>query len=597
MTRSLIDIDIAGANTSGGGGLAPINGARGYVYKYGTTTPISDSLYAGPTGGSPISNPLTSVNGRFIAWVDTDPPGTDVPGNITFTWDDNSGGATPPGSSGTLTYEVRKPAGPFTGNPDYVIYIDGAGTYRAESQTTGITSVSGTDVGSLVNTCIANLAANGKGHIGVKPGVYNQATSIDFQNGSAVPYNSIRITGMGPHTPWITNSDSTSRGAIFQATSGLTTIMVNARGYSDASDAYKNLQNVTLENLTFDGNSHAATGLRIWDAQDIRVDFCLIKNCTTYGTLLGVTTNNDTCYNISSRQTMWFANATGMSSNGSSADHGPFLTLYDPSFRMNTTCAIDFNTGGSGVEHLRVFGGHILNPTESGTAAVDLDDFGMVTIIGVNFENNNGMDIHAGTSGNNATLNVIGNTFTNSYPPTHPVRTYSTHIEKCKNGIYEGNSVSFNANDNSSMVGFQLDNVNGTSYTFNPDSNFFGPLSGSQLPYVTSVAGYHTFGTVNCSSGGSITPSTKFGRYQAVVCTGNNAGGDVLTVNAPLYPLTGFRLTLDIKNSTTAGTFSITWNGAFLESGAAPAVNKRATYSFYYDGTNWVQDGTKGPDL
>lgn len=62
------------------------------------------------------------------------------------------------------------------------------------------------------------------------------------------------------------------------------------------------------------------------------------------------------------------------------------------------------------------------------------------------------------------------------------------------------------------------------------------------------------------------------------------------TMQAPVNPVAGKAITLDIYNGT-GGALTTTWNAVFKLAGAwvDPANTKRRTISFYYDGTNWVE--------
>lgn len=69
--RSVIwDVVQVGSDTTGGDLGRPVNGATVNLYEWGTTTPISQTLYATPTSQVPLSQPLTTDNlGRYEVWV------------------------------------------------------------------------------------------------------------------------------------------------------------------------------------------------------------------------------------------------------------------------------------------------------------------------------------------------------------------------------------------------------------------------------------------------------------------------------------------------------------------------------------------------
>ncbi len=67
-------------------------------------------------------------------------------------------------------------------------------------------------------------------------------------------------------------------------------------------------------------------------------------------------------------------------------------------------------------------------------------------------------------------------------------------------------------------------------------------------------------------------------------------------VGAPLNPATGQRLTFTLIQGG-AGAFAVTWNAVFKKVWAdtGNATGARSTISFWYDGTNWNQDGAQAP--
>ena len=84
----------------------------------------------------------------------------------------------------------------------------------------------------------------------------------------------------------------------------------------------------------------------------------------------------------------------------------------------------------------------------------------------------------------------------------------------------------------------------------------------------------------------SITPSHPTG---ATVIVGALTGN--LTVNAPTSPIKGGRLTFILVQDATGGR-TITWNAVFKKAAdGAGAANQKGATSFYYDGTDWIQEG------
>lgn len=74
------------------GDLMP-SGTQVYVYRYNTTTAITDTMKNAPTSGTTLTNPLSvSATGQVEAWADS--PGTDIPNNVTLSWSDTDSGTT-----------------------------------------------------------------------------------------------------------------------------------------------------------------------------------------------------------------------------------------------------------------------------------------------------------------------------------------------------------------------------------------------------------------------------------------------------------------------------------------------------------------------
>jgi hypothetical protein len=62
--------DIAGTNV-GGVLMVPVVGASVSLYEEGTTTPIAETIYAAATGGTTLSNPLTTgAAGALEFWLE-----------------------------------------------------------------------------------------------------------------------------------------------------------------------------------------------------------------------------------------------------------------------------------------------------------------------------------------------------------------------------------------------------------------------------------------------------------------------------------------------------------------------------------------------
>jgi len=65
-------------------------------------------------------------------------------------------------------------------------------------------------------------------------------------------------------------------------------------------------------------------------------------------------------------------------------------------------------------------------------------------------------------------------------------------------------------------------------------------------------------------------------------------------VGAPVNPIPGQRLTFSFTQGG-AGAFAVTWNAIFKVTWAdtGNATGKISTTSFFWNGTNWVQDGAQ----
>ncbi|MHB2010035.1 MAG: hypothetical protein ACYCOX_18615, partial [Acidobacteriaceae bacterium] len=91
----------------------------------------------------------------------------------------------------------------------------------------------------------------------------------------------------------------------------------------------------------------------------------------------------------------------------------------------------------------------------------------------------------------------------------------------------------------------------------------------------------------NVAYAAAITPDAALGdRVIVGALTGN------ITINAPLHPQIGQRLTFSYTQDATGGR-TVAYNAVFLTSTlAAGTANQKGAHNFIYDGTNWVQDST-----
>jgi hypothetical protein len=86
-------------------------------------------------------------------------------------------------------------------------------------------------------------------------------------------------------------------------------------------------------------------------------------------------------------------------------------------------------------------------------------------------------------------------------------------------------------------------------------------------------------------------------RYGIKRLTVTNGTG--FTIANPTNPLTGTRLTYEIRNSSGGAMGTLTWGSDFRLGGAFtnPANGFRKTISFWYDSAAWMQDGAVSADV
>lgn len=106
----------------------------------------------------------------------------------------------------------------------------------------------------------------------------------------------------------------------------------------------------------------------------------------------------------------------------------------------------------------------------------------------------------------------------------------------------------------------------------------------------------------------AIAPS--FALTYGVTIATNSVSGEVQTINVtdgvgftisnPTNPITGRYLTYDILNSSGGAMGTITWGAAFKLVGGTftnPANTKRRRITFWYNGTNWIEDRRSSGDI
>jgi len=93
----------------------------------------------------------------------------------------------------------------------------------------------------------------------------------------------------------------------------------------------------------------------------------------------------------------------------------------------------------------------------------------------------------------------------------------------------------------------------------------------------------------------SITVDASAQQYVQIVATDTVA----FTINNPTNARAGMSLIFDIKNSSGGTLGTPTFDTLFLLAGTftKPASTKRRTISFYFDGTNWVEENRAPADI
>lgn len=88
----------------------------------------------------------------------------------------------------------------------------------------------------------------------------------------------------------------------------------------------------------------------------------------------------------------------------------------------------------------------------------------------------------------------------------------------------------------------------------------------------------------------SITPNGDFASVFTIVVT----NGSAFTINAPSNARVGRVITFDILNSSGGAMGAVTWDAVYKKGAfTTPGNGLRTTWSFYYDGTNWVAVGAQ----
>lgn len=92
----------------------------------------------------------------------------------------------------------------------------------------------------------------------------------------------------------------------------------------------------------------------------------------------------------------------------------------------------------------------------------------------------------------------------------------------------------------------------------------------------------------------SMTPDAALGDFQQITVT----NGSAFTINGPSNPLTGQRLTIQIRNASGGAAGAATWNAAFkMTAWTQPANGFSRTIEFNCDGANWVEVDRTAADV
>lgn len=133
------------------------------------------------------------------------------------------------------------------------------------------------------------------------------------------------------------------------------------------------------------------------------------------------------------------------------------------------------------------------------------------------------------------------------------------------------------------------------------ESNLYGNVSNIfQLGNVSPADS----GFITSDNGQVVNPHLQFTLTDAATIAVDASAGDLFTVTLagnravglPTNPRKAQRITFTIIQDGTGGR-TLTWNAVFKVSwsDAGNTLNKRSSVSFWYDGTNWNQDGAQAP--
>ena len=164
---------------------------------------------------------------------------------------------------------------------------------------------------------------------------------------------------------------------------------------------------------------------------------------------------------------------------------------------------------------------------------------------------------------------------------------------------------------NSLFFGLSFDAINDASSS-NYGNTFFGVSAASSWTDTSGSGANPPDRRINCLSVGalvndwgggqaftltystSMTPDAYNGLQQRIVA--NN--GTAFTINAPLHPIIGQRLRIQIYNTSGGALGAVTWNAVYkMSAWTQPANGFNRSIEFYYDSVFWCQVSQTGVDV
>lgn len=172
-------------------------------------------------------------------------------------------------------------------------------------------------------------------------------------------------------------------------------------------------------------------------------------------------------------------------------------------------------------------------------------------------------------------------------------------------GVYMGNTavnkVVNNANCNTTIA-LRIWNAGGGA-TFNANATRHFELNGSiggtgsaieTNNFQVELAKKLSLTRVVVTYSASMTPDASLGNIFTITVT----NGTAFTINAPTNPTAGQQITITIRNTSGGAAGAATWNAAFkMTAWTNPATANSRSIQFYYDGTNWIEEGRTAADV